>query len=451
MKRILLSLLLTTTASFAAELPPPQVPGLPPLPPAITDFRTQGAGLPLPELLRITLGGVLRKPYVLAPAVANETVLVSHDLSRIKSDDVLPVLQELLQMNGFSIKVVRGVFIVDKAAAQAQRDADNGNRELFVYQPRYRAVSSLSSYFNLFPKIQFSFSSGLQRQALSPALQQSAPASGGAMPATGGSPAPQVQMGADFSSGATTFSQPAGDVSVLVARGDPADLKQLRAFLPQIDTPVPQVIARAYVLEIRDTRRTDSGVSLAASILNDKLKLQLGSAPAAGDSIKFSSAGASVSAVIGALSGDSRVRLMSAPVLRAADGTSASAAVGTDTPTLGAVSSQNGVQTQSVSYQSAGVLLTVAPRIFEDSIRLRVSQEVSSFVQTDTGLSATPTKLRRSFVSDVVTSAGDIILLGGLSDTKTARGSNKSLWFFGTDTAEDSSSEIVVLLAIEKA
>lgn len=450
MKRILLSLLLTTTGAFAGDLPPPQVPGLPPLPPAITDFKTQGAGLPLPELLRITLGGVLRKPYVLAPAVANETVLVSHDLSRIKPADVLPVLQELLQMNGYVIKEVRGVFIVDKAAAQAQRESDNGSRELFVYQPRYRAVSSLSSYFNLFPKIQFSFSAGLQRQALSPALQQSAPTSG-AMPVSGGSPAPQVQMGADFSSGATTFSQPAGDVSVLVARGDPVDLKQLRAFLPQIDTPVPQVIARAYVLEIRDTRRTDSGVSLAASILNDKLKLQLGSAPAAGDSIKFSSAGASVSAVIGALSGDSRVRLMSAPVLRAADGTSASAAVGTDTPTLGAVSSQNGVQTQSVAYQSAGVLLTVAPRIFEDSIRLRVSQEVSSFVQTDTGLSATPTKLRRSFVSDVVTSAGDIILLGGLSDTKTARGSNKSLWFFGTDTAEDSSSEIVVLLAIEKA
>lgn len=449
MTRIFLSLLLTVTASFAAELPPPQVPGLPPLPLAITDFKTQGAGLPLPELLRITLGGVLRKPYVLAPAVANETVLVSHDLSRIKPADVLPVLQELLQMNGYVIKEVRGVFIVDKAAAQAQRESDNGSRELFVYQPRYRAVSSLSSYFNLFPKIQFSFSAGLQRQALSPALQQSGPSSGAV--SAGGAPAPQVQLGADFSSGATTFSQPAGDVSVLVARGDPADIKQLRAFLPQIDTPVPQIIARAYVLEIRDTRRTDSGVSLAASILNDKLKLQLGSTPAAGDSIKFTSAGASVSAVIGALSGDSRVRLMSAPVLRAADGTSASAAVGTDTPTLGAVSTQNGVQTQSVSYQSAGVLLTVAPRIFEDSIRLRVSQEVSSFVQTDTGLSATPTKLRRSFVSDVVTSVGDIILLGGLSDTKTARGSNKSLWFFGTDTAEDTSAEIVVLLAIEKA
>lgn len=112
------------------------------------------------------------------------------------------------------------------------------------------------------------------------------------------------------------------------------------------------------------------------------------------------------------------------------------------------MSTQNGVSTQSITYQQAGVLLTVSPRIFEDAIRLKISQEVSSFVATDTGLSNTPTKLRRSFVSDVVTAGGELILLGGLSDVSTTHSSSKNLLFFGTDSDSDIASDIVVLLAM---
>lgn len=127
----------------------------------------------------------------------------------------------------------------------------------------------------------------------------------------GSSPVIQATLAPDFNAG-QVFNQRDGDPALLVARGSAARLAAFKEFLVQVDIPTPQIIARAYVLEVRKTTSSQSGVSLAVSILNDRLKLNLGSAPTGGDTVKFSSLGASVSAVVGALAGDSRVRLMSA-------------------------------------------------------------------------------------------------------------------------------------------
>lgn len=433
---------------FYATAATPQLPPAIPLPPPATEFKTYGSGLPLAEFLRVTIGDVLRKPYVLTPAVASEATLISADLSRVKPAGLLPVLRDVLDASGFVLREAQGVYIVDKKSPPEKRAEIEEALDMFVYAPKYRSVSALSSYFSMFPKLQFAFGAGISRQTLTPAM----PSSSSSPQFTGTSqPAQSPGLGSDFSSGATAFSQSNGDPSLLVVKGATAHLDAFRSFIAQVDTAVPEVIVKAYVLEIRESNSKQSGVSLAMSILNDRLKVNLGSAPASGDSIKFSTASASVSAVVGTLAGDSRVRLVSSPVLRAADGSSASASIGTDTPTLGSVTTSNGAATQSITYQSAGVLLTIAPRVYEQSIRLKVSQEVSSFVQTDTGLSTTPTKLRRSFVSDVVAVSGDMVLLGGLSDTKSSTAHNRSLFFFGTDSNESSSSEIVVLLAIERA
>lgn len=433
--------LLFSSSAFSASLPPlPPLlaPGLPPMlpvPDAGAGFRTYGAGLPLSDFVRITVGDVLGKPYVLTPSASAETALISADLKRVKAPQLQVVLVQVLEAAGFSYREVSGIVIIDRLVPKKVEERSL-TRQRLIYRPKNRSVGVLASYFPMFPLLKFAFGAGISTKNL-------APAEGAAGSSSNGS------IGSSFSTGATTFSQANGDPEVLVAEGEPKDLSEFSALLAEVDTPVKEVLVRAYILEVRSVDSTQSGISLAVSILNDSLKLSLGSPQALGDSLKVSLHGNSLTAAIGALQGDSRVRLISAPVLRAADSSKATSAIGTETPTLGSVTTTNGQSTQSITYQSAGVLLSVAPRIYADTIRLQVSQEVSSFVATETGIKATPTKLRRAFNSDVVSRSGDVLLLGGLSDSSSAEANTRSFFGFGSKSHDVSTSDIVVLMSVE--
>lgn len=187
-------------------------------------------------------------------------------------------------------------------------------------------------------------------------------------------------------------------------------------------------------------------MKLVADLLGGRVGFSLGGAASSTTPDALRLTLPNVSLAVSALAADSRVRLVSSPVLRAADGTTASATIGTSTPTLGAIVSQNGSTQQSVAYQEAGVLLSVSPRVLEDSIRLTISQELSSFVKTDTGLSNTPTKLRRAFKSDVIARDGEALLLGGLTEAQTSDAKQTSFFGLGSASKSTSSSEVVVLL-----
>jgi type II secretory pathway component GspD/PulD (secretin) len=384
----------------------------------------------LPEFLRITLGELARRPYVLSPDVSSSNLMIAADLTRAKLKDPLPLVRELLLAQGLSMRDVSGVLLIEKSTGDLSKP--KAPAEVYIYKPRHRTVGSMSSYFGLFPDLTFSYSSGVSVRSPSPALA-----------ATGGA----ATQASSVMTGATTFSATDADPSFLVVKGPADSLTVFKSFLADLDVPIPEVMLKAYVFEVRDTSSQDSAVSLLASMLNGKVGFSAG-APVAGDALRLTLPNLSVA--IKSLTADSRVRLVSAPILRAADGTTASATIGTDTPTLGSIVSQNGSTQQSVSYQSAGVLLSVSPRILDDSIRLSISQELSSFVNTDTGLSGTPTKLRRAFKSDVIARSGEALLLGGLSEAQESSGRSKSFRFFGSDSSSTSSSEIVVLIQVER-
>lgn len=433
-KLVLVAILLYGVAEAATPaLPPLQ---LPPPPPAATDLQTFGTGIPLAEFLRITLGEMGRRSYILAPEAAQSLVPISADLTKVRLKDPIPLVREVLDGMGLTIRDVSGVLLIER---KRQADKPKADTDTIIYRPRNRTVGSLSSYFSLYPDLVFSYSAGISVRSLSPS-------SGSGVSAPAGQPGQPVQQTMD--SGATTFSAQDKDPSFLVVKGEPAQLAKFQVFLAQVDVPVPEVLLKAYVFEVRDTTSKDSAVQLIASILGGRLGLSLGVASTAGDSLRLSLP--NISVAINALTGDSRVRLVSSPTLRAADGTTASASIGTDTPTLGSIVSQNGSTQQSVTYQSAGVLLSVSPRILDDSIRLSISQELSSFVRTDTGLSDTPTKLRRAFRSDVIARNGEAILLGGLSEAQRSEARQGNFVWFGSKSNSTSSSEIVVLLQVER-
>jgi type II secretory pathway component GspD/PulD (secretin) len=243
-------------------------------------------------------------------------------------------------------------------------------------------------------------------------------------------------------------SQAAVAPNFLVVRGHPNDVQYLKNFLEQVDVPVPEVLLQAYVMEVRDAQSKDTAVQLIFSLLEGRLSGTMGTP--AGDLSVLRLGGRDMALSIGRLTSDSRVRLISSPVLRASDGSVASVTIGTDTPTLGSIVTYSGTSQQSVTYQSAGVLLNISPRILQESIRLLIWQELSSFVKTDTGLATTPTKLRRAFRSDVVARHGEVILLGGLSEFNQSQIKQGGFLGLGSTSKLDSQSEIVVLLQVQR-
>lgn len=409
----------------ALKLPPPPPS---PAPANATGFQTFGNGLPLSEFLKVTLGEMAGKPYVLAPDVAASTQLISADLSRSRLKDPLPLVRAVLEPLGLEVRDLGGVLLVDKRREQKK----SGPEDTYIYKPKHRSVGTLSSYFNMFPGLSFSYGAGLAVRT---------PTVSGSNPAAPGEP-----LQPTMSSGATTFSAQDKDPSFLVVAGSTDDVKRFKAFLVELDVPVPEVLVKAYVFEVRTTDARDGGVKLVADLLGGRVGFSLGGAASSTTPDALRLTLPNVSLAVSALAADSRVRLVSSPVLRAADGTTASATIGTSTPTLGAIVSQNGSTQQSVAYQEAGVLLSVSPRVLEDSIRLTISQELSSFVKTDTGLANTPTKLRRAFKSDVVARDGEALLLGGLTEAQTSDAKQTSFFGFGSSSKSTSSSEVVVLL-----
>lgn len=245
-----------------------------------------------------------------------------------------------------------------------------------------------------------------------------------------------------FSGSATAISDP----SLLVVRGHPRDIELLKSFMSQVDVPVPEVQLRVYVLEVRDQDSRNSAVQLLLNLLSGQLTAQAGSPST--ETNRLFLGGRDISMTISRLTSDSRVRLVSSPTLRAADGSTASVTIGTDTPTLGSIVTFSGSVQQSVAYQSAGVLLNVSPHILNDSIRLMIWQELSSFAKTETGLSGTPTKLRRAFRTDVVARSGEVLMLGGLSESSQIDNRERGLLGLGSRSSESTRSEIVVLLQV---
>lgn len=419
-KLVVVSALAYASSSQAQPLtlPPPPVPA-----PA-TGFQTFGSGLPLPEFLRVMLGQIARQPYVLSPEVASSALTVGADLTLAKPRDPLPLVKAILDTMGLEARTVDGVLLIDKKRAAVEQP-----REQLIYKPRHRPVSSLSSYFNMFPELALSYGAG--EAVRTPALAGS--------DSTGGATAPMA-MGSSSS-----FSSVDKDPAYLVAAGRPDDIRRFKLFLGQVDVPVQQVMLQAHVFEVRNTDGRDGGVRMVLDLLNGRLGATLGGATAATSDV-FRLTLPNLSLAVSALTSDSRVKLVSSPVLRAADGTTATATIGTSVPTLGSIVTQNGSSQQSVTYQDSGVLLSVSPVLLEDSIRLVISQELSSFVSTTTGLSSTPTKLRRAFKSDVVARSGESLLLGGLSEVQDTTSKQTTFFGFGNSSASKSSSEIVVLL-----
>ena len=128
--------------------------------------------------------------------------------------------------------------------------------------------------------------------------------------------------------------------------------------------------------------------------------------------------------------------------------------VGSDVPVLGAVTvpAGGGAPIQSVNYQSSGVMLDIRPVVLVDSVLVTLTQQISNFTSTDTGVNGSPTLLKRELASKVAVKSGELVLLGGLEETSaTVAGSGLPFLprWLRSRSSEELRTDLIVMLQVD--
>lgn len=376
------------------------------------------------EVLQLLYGEVLSTPYVLDPEVLGDTRLVSFRYKHGQGD-LQAFVGEFLESLGYTVERKGGVDFVRKRKAE---EAPPPETRLHLYRPQYRDVAYLARV--LAPLFKGSFS-----------VNRSIRASGQSMPEG------HVPSG----SAAALIDQ---DSDVLLFSGTQPEVEKLRDLLPQVDVAIGEVLVRGLVYEVSRTDKSGSAFGLLANLLGGKLNLGIGSAAGnLGNFIQLKNT--ALEAVYSMLETDSRFKVISSPSLRIQSGARGVFSVGQEVPVLGALSFPQGAgqAVQSVEYRSSGVIFDIKPTIRNAVIELALSQQLSDFIKTTTGVNNSPTLTKRELKTTVGLQDGDVIVLGGLAenkDTQTRDGPSFLPGFLHTSGKEVSSSEILLVLQVQR-
>lgn len=119
------------------------------------------------------------------------------------------------------------------------------------------------------------------------------------------------------------------------------------------------------------------------------------------------------------------VNVLSNPTLLVRDGMTASINVGTEIPTRGALTVDDGVQTSSINYRETGVQVQVTPTLnAQGVVIMNIAQTISNVVEGTAGTD-TPSIFNRSLSTEAVVESGRTVILGGLISERNAQGETK--------------------------
>ena len=381
--------------------------------------------VPVSQVLRVMYSEVLKTPYVIEPSALKDERLVSFRWDSARGD-VRTFLDRFLGAMGYQVESVGGV---DFVRAKQEVEKSEPDKQLFVYRPKYRDGSYLAD--TLQPAFKGAFT--IKR------VVQAAP---GDKSATGLVPA-----------GSAAALIDRANADTLVFSGSESETLRLKKILPEVDTPVGDVLVQGVIYEVQTGRKEGSAFQLAAGILGGKLSVGYGGQATLENFIQFKVA--DVSAIFSALSGDSRFKVISSPSVRVRSGGAARFVVGQDVPVLGALSfpQGSGQAVQSVEYRNSGVIFSLSPRIRDEVIDLDVVQQVSNFIKTETGVNNSPTLTKRELSTAISATDGDVLILGGLTEDKNAAATNGLPFlpsFLASSSSDNSKSELLLVLQVKK-
>lgn len=403
--------------------------------------------VPLYQFLRVLYGEVLGEAYLIDDAVQSSVKTVSVDLRGASINEVRSFAELLLHSFGLVAERHERVIYIRNGVA------DDEEKALLVYSPQNRSATYLLGVVRgFFPAGTFGGAVGASAASVgsSSASVGGGPgmAAGNSGAAVSGASAPSAAL----SGGGAGLAQGAGAPDKVVFRGSGSEMKKLASMLRQVDVPAGELVVHASIYEVQVHASEASGVQMAAKILGGFLSFDL-SGTVSGPFFSFK-LGNSFQSAVSALSSDSRFKTISTPVVRVRSGEAARMSVGTDVPVLGNVTvAGNGIAQQSVSYVPSGVLLEVKPLALADRIEVVVSQQLSAFELTTSGVNASPTLLKREISTSLSLQDGEAVLIGGLDEvdaTKAANGvSFLPRWLWGTST-DDLRTELVVVLKVDR-
>lgn len=395
-------------------------------------------GVTLPDLVRVIVDDVAGASVVVSPEALQDHSEVNFVLKNSTVQGALDNLTRLLKDRGFALEKVGGVFHLAKAKET--------ETDVLVYLPKYRSVSYLTDLIGgIIPRAAIVN----QRMIGQQTNQQMQPV--------------QMQPGQNqqgqyqaIDNGSNAYSMlDKSDKDALVIKATAKELEQVKKMLAQVDRPVPEMLVKAVLMEVQTGETEGSAINLLATLIAKGvggINLAWEGGADVKNGITFKVGG--IEAVWSAISTDTRFKVVSSPQLRVKSGGSARMSVGADTPILGAISYQgNGQSQQSVEYKPSGVILELRPEIRGAIAELKVMQQLSSFKKTETGVNNSPTLLKRELSTSVMVSQNDVVLLGGLEETKNT--SSKEGFFFMPEFmrstfGDNSKSEIVLMLYVER-
>jgi general secretion pathway protein D len=210
----------------------------------------------------------------------------------------------------------------------------------------------------------------------------------------------------------------------LVIRATPADYRRIRAALDALDTIPLQVHIEASIVEVSLSGQLKYGIQwffknssggYGGEGLLDLDGDPLLSAVIPGFSYSVIGPDDVVRAVLNALAGDSRLKVISSPSLMVLDNHTAQIRIGDQQPVLtGSSQSDGGVITESIEYKDTGVMLEVTPRVNAGGLVIMdVVQEVTDVGEIDEA-TGQRSFLQRNVNSVVAVQSGETVVMGGL-------------------------------------
>lgn len=403
MMRLLVALLLFPAVVFAS------------------DYSMQLTQIRVADLARIVYGDVLKRSFVLDDDVIQSADSVSLNWVDLNRGQVESMTRDLLQLRGFELQDHGAVLLVRKRAKE-----DDG---VLVYSPRNRSAKYLSDV--------------LLKVADAQRL--------GARP---------VQSSPQYSAQLQQSQEVVGAVSSTVDRSaydqlayscSPSRCGQLRSILEQLDTPEAQVLLKAVLYEVGTTKGEGSALQAVADVLSGSSSLTVSAGSVISGAGQFHLVSGGLDAVVSLLDQDSRFKSVSRPMLRVRTGAQAKFSVGSSVPILGAITQdKNGNPVQSVEYKQSGTIFTVMPDIRQDVVDLNVTQELSNFVQTTTGVNNTPTLLQRTATSQLGIKPGEVVIFAGLEEQKEDEAHNRFLGFDIGKKANQSTVEVLLFIEAQR-
>lgn len=205
--------------------------------------------------------------------------------------------------------------------------------------------------------------------------------------------------------------------SRLILSGEKEVVAKMRTFLDALDTAPRMLDVSASWVEVTETDGSARGISLVANILGAKLGVGLGDRDSAGS---ITLRNTNYDLVINALNNDSRFKQISNSRIVGDESEKIALNVGDETPTLTSSGKDNaGNQVQNIVYRPSGVIVDVWARVLAGGrINLVVDGQISSFKQTVNGVSGSPTLIKRQVKTVVTVGDGDVLVIGGLTDTQ---------------------------------